>query len=449
MTGLMRNWIKYCIKSLASITALVITVALCMAAPTRTVTAQSNPPGVSVAAKVTVPASMRSAPFNTDRTLNIPPGFDIAVYARVDGARFMAVAPNNDLLVSQPADGKVVLVRATSGGDPQLFEYATGLRGPHDIVFHAIGDVTYVYISETHQINRFIYKEGDTQSHDREVVVPNLPDRQSVGAYAHQLKNIALDSKHKLYVAIASTCNACVEDTTADPVRGSIYQYDADGKNGRLYAQGIRNAEGLAILPGTDELWIVINNRDNIAYPLNDSTGNYGKIVPGYVDNHPPEEFVRVREGGNYGWPFCNPNPDSPSGLDNMSFDPDYELNKDGKVDCSKMDKIDKGMQAHTAPLGMIFTGGTKMADPYQPGAIVGLHGSWNRTQPIGYKVVYFPWDSTKNALGQQIDLITGWLSEGAQNPWGRPVDIAVDQQGSLFISDDTAGVVYKLSKQS
>ena len=315
----------------------------------------------------------------------------------------MAVAPNGDLLVSNPGAGVVKLVRPNPSGDPIISDYVTGLGRPHDIVFHSINSTTYVYISEKNQISRFVYNPGDTVAHDRQIVVSDLPDAslsELHGAYGHELKNIALDSTHKLYVSIGSTCNACESDTLSDPVRGAIYQYDADGSNGRLFARGLRNAEGLAFIPGTTTLWAAVNNRDNIAYPYQDATGNYGKVLSSYVDNHPPEEFTRVRDGGNYGWPFCNPNPDSASGYDTMPFDRDVEFNATGaKLDCSTADSISKGIQAHSAPLGLTFLQDTNFPALYRDGVTIGLHGSWNRTTPTGYKVIYFPWDSaTPNA---------------------------------------------------
>ncbi len=411
--------------------------------------AVSSPPGASVSTKVQVPSSMRSAPFNTDRYLNVPPNFSIAVYARINKARFMALAPNGDLLVSQPSTGRVLLVRPNGSGDPLVSNFVTGLRQPHDIVFDKIDATNYVYICESNQINRFIYNPGDRTAHDRQVVVTGLPDSSTPelkGAYAHALKNIALDANHKLYVSIGSSCNACLADTKSDPLRGAIYQYNADGTNKQLFAQGLRNAEGLAFVPGRNDLWVVVNNRDNIAYPYNDGSGNYGKVIASYVDNHPPEEFTRVRAGGNYGWPFCNPNSDRSNGFNNMPFDRDYEFNADGHVECAKMDQIIKGIQAHSAPLGLTFLQDKNFPSLYQNGAVVGLHGSWNRTTKTGYKVAYFPWDSTNQVPGAQVDLVSGWLNMATQEVWGRPVDLAVDQQGNLLISDDYSGTIYKLS---
>lgn len=408
---------------------------------------QETTPAGSVAVQVSVPASMRSSPFDVERKLTVPPNFKIAVYARIPDARFMALAPNGDLLVSEPGDGKVVLVRPAAHGDPQIFNFVTGLRKPHDIVFHTIGKTTYVYISETNQINRFIYRTGDTVEHNRQIVVAGLPDSSSPelhGAYGHELKNIALDSHDKLYVSIGSTCNACVSDTQSNPKRAAIYQYNADGSHGRLYAQGLRNAEGLAFLPGTNTLWVAVNNRDNIEYPLQDASGNYQKVLPTYVDNHPPEEFIAVRDGGNYGWPFCNPDPDKT--VNGMPFDRDVEFNADGHVDCSKMDRVTKGIQAHSAPLGLTFLQNTQAPASYRNGALIALHGSWNRTSKTGYKLIYFPWNASTQKPGNQVDLVTGWLDAQSQDVWGRPVDSAIDAQGNILISDDLSGTVYKLT---
>jgi glucose/arabinose dehydrogenase len=394
--------------------------------------------------KVQVPQSMRTGVFAQDRYLNVPSGFAISVYARIPGTRFMAMAPNGDMLVSVPGDGKVVLVHPQANGDPRVSDYVTGLSKPHDIVFHAIGQTTYVYISETNQVDRFVYHTGDTQAQGRQIIVSGLPDSslpELHGQYGHELKNIALDDQHHLYVSVASTCNACVEDTISNPVRGAIYQYDENGKNGHLYARGLRNAEGLAFVPGTNTLWVAVNNRDNIAYPFQDSTGNYGQVVPSYVDNHPPDEFTQVRSGGNYGWPFCNPDP--AHGMNTMPFDRDVQFNADGHVNCDAMDRINKGIQAHSAPLGLSFISDASMM---HMGALIGLHGSWNRTQLTGYKVIFFPWNTVTNVPGNQVDLVTGWIEAGNQQAWGRPVDSIADAQGNVFISDDQSGTIYKLS---
>ncbi len=404
----------------------------------------------TVPVKVDVPAALKTGIFSQDRYLTVPAGFHPSLFASVPGARFLAVAPNGDVLVSNPGAGKVILLRPDpAGGLPRKNDFVSGLRLPHGIVFHTIDNTTYVYISESNQIDRYVYVSGDTVAHDRQVVVTGLPDSslpELHGSYGHELKNIALDVDHKLYVSIGSTCNVCTSDTTSNPVRGAIYQYNADGTGDRLFARGLRNAEGLDLLPGARTLWAAVNNRDNIAYAAQDGTGNYGKVIQSYVDNHPPDIFTPVRDGGNYGWPFCNSNPDGPTGLDSMPFDRDLEMNGDGHVDCSTMDKVVKGIQAHSAPLAMMFLQGTAFPQAYRNGAITALHGSWNRTTPTGYKVVYFPFDPLAQTPGLQMDLVGGWLDPKTQESWGRPVGLAVDPSGSLLISDDSAGVIYKLS---
>jgi glucose/arabinose dehydrogenase len=450
----------------AAIAASVVLAAACddeAARPVRpdeTVTAPqirataSPPPAASLTVKVEVPASMRTSPFNVDRFLTIPPNFSIAVYARVSGARFIAAAPNGDLLVSNPGASAVYLVRPSStGSDPTVTTWASGLYKPHDIVFHTINAQTYVYVAEGDKIARYTYSTGDATGQGRQVLISGLPNASSPGlggAYGHELKNIALDDNHQLYVSIASTCNVCLSDTQSNPVRASIYVYDADGTAGRIFARGLRNAEGVSLIPGTTTLWVVVNQRDNIAYPFHndwngDGSDDYGKVMQSYVDNHPPDEFSRVRDGGNYGWPFCNPNPDSPSGMNDMPFDRDVEQNADGShLDCATADRINKGIQAHSAPLGLLFLQGTNAPSAYRDGAVVPLHGSWNRAVRTGAKVIYFPWDPATQLPVQQIDLVSGWLESGSY--WGRPVDAAVDPNGNLYISDDQSGTIYRLT---
>jgi glucose/arabinose dehydrogenase len=230
-------------------------------------------------------------------------------------------------------------------------------------------------------------------------------------------------------VSIASTCNACASDTRSDPIRGAIYRWDAAGRNAgkALVARGIRNAEGLAIAPGTHDLWVVVNNRDNIIDPAT------GRKDTAYVDNHPPEEFIKIRQGADYGWPFCNPDPSG--GLRNMPFQRDYELNREGAAaDCEAATAVDVGIQAHSAPLGLTFVPDL--------GAVVALHGSWNRSRPTGYKVINFPW--VDGRPGDQHDLATGFL--GAEAPWARPVDVATLPDASLLVSDDFGGTVFRFA---
>ena len=407
------------------------------------------PPGATTTVAVSVPASMQSAPFDVPRSLTVPQGFAISVYARVPGARFIAVTPEGNLLVSSPGAGKVSLVRPGTGADAQVSDWVTGLRLPHDLVFHTMGGTQWLYVSESNGVRRYAWT-GATTAPDSEVVVTGLPDSSTPelhGVYGHELKNIALDGQDRLFVSIASSCNVCISDAVADPVRGAIYAYDATGGNQRLYARGLRNAEGLAFFPGTNDLWVAVNNRDNLPYPFNDGTGQYGQVIPSWVDNHPPDEFIHLRDGGNYGWPYCNPNPDSPSGLFDMPFDRDYDTNRDGsQADCSMMDRVTLGIQAHSAPLGFTFLQGTSFPAPWSSGAAIALHGSWNRETPTGDKVILVPFVNGNEQPSSAVDLVTGWTNADGTY-WGRPVDVAVDSRGGLLISDDRSGTVYRLSR--
>lgn len=412
-------------------------------APAVASSAASPVPGIGTLTRVKVQAAgaLAAAPFDQDRFLNLPAGWTASVYARIEKARFMAMTPSGDLLVSQPATGKVRIVR---GG--QVTDFATGLRQPHDMVFAPLGGKMFLFIAESHRVMRYPYQNGDLKAHDGQVAVDGLPDNSTPelrGAYAHVLKNIAVQGE-TLYVSIASTCNACVEDTVSDPQRASIYTYAAGGTNSgkHMLASGIRNAEGLAFRPDTQELWIVVNNRDNTLVPDDrdvdgDGKSDKGKKMAKFVDDYPAEEFIKVRDGAFYGWPFCNPNSDN--GLHDMTFFRDYELNKDGtKADCAKADSINLGLAPHSAPLGLTFAKGKPGA-----GALVPMHGSWNRTKPAGYKVQFVPWTST--GPGDPVDLVTGFVEPNGKW-WGRPVDVALDTDGTILVSDDGSGTILRLT---
>ncbi|WP_019142281.1 PQQ-dependent sugar dehydrogenase [Noviherbaspirillum massiliense] len=413
----------------------------------------SAPAAASVQQTLEVPSTLASGTFSSARTLNVPPGMGIRLWARVDNARFLALAPNGDVLVSIPDSGEVRLLRERPGDVPQEFSFATGLRNPHDMVFHTIGNVTYLYIAESNRVTRSVYQPGDTTSAAREVVVDNLPDSSSPelgGTYGHELKNIAVGPDHKLYVSIGSNCNACVEDTQANPVRGAIYQYDADGSNGRLFARGLRNAEGLDFLPVTNTLWVTVNNRDEIKYPFaNDFDGDgsidLGKIIDAFVDDNPPDLFTAVGDGANYGWPFCNSLPNA--SMANLEFANDADLNLNGSnFDCARATRASKGIAAHSAPLGFSFLQNSNVAPAFRQGAVVALHGCWNcTTLSAGYKVMFFPFDGAGNA-GAGIDLVSGFVIDPvARDVWGRPVDAIADGKGNILISDDFAGAIYQL----
>lgn len=409
------------------------------------------PVAASVPSKLEVPSALASAPFDTDRSLVIPPGFGIRVWSRVSDARFMALAPNGDVLVSVPDEGRIVLLRERAGDVPQQFDFATGLRNPQDMVFHTINGVTWLYFSESNRVSRTVYEPGKTGIGNREVIVDNLPDAQSPefdGSYSHELKNIAIGPDDKLYVSIGSSCNVCASDAQANPVRDAIYQYGADGKGGRLFARGLRYAEGLDFIPGTGALWVTVNSRDQLPVPFDadvdgDGMNDIGKVIASFVDHNPADFFTQVRDGGDYGWPYC----DEVTNGGTAALAPDYDTNPRGeKFDCSTATRASKDIPAHSAPLGMSFLHNTAVPLAYRKGAVVAEHGCWNCTALIaGYKVSFFPFDDAGNA-GSEMDLVTGFATDpAARKVWGRPVDVIADAKGGILISDDFAGAIYEL----
>lgn len=405
-----------------------------------------------VAVTVDVHPTMVTAPLDRARVLSVPPGLKVRVLARVAGARFMQVLPDGDVLVSQPGSGRITLVRPSGADTSTTFTFASGLGSPHDMVLVDLSGVWWLYVAESHRVTRAVYNPGDTTIGAMQTVVDGLPDSSTPelrGTYAHALKNIAVSAAGTLYVSIASSCNACESDVNATPVRGAIYRYDADGANGRLYARGIRNAEGLDFLPGTDQLWAVVNHRDQIAYPFDDDfdgdgVGDLGRVMPAYVQINPPEPFIQVRDGANHGWPYCNPVPNG--SMTDLELVADHELNREqSRLACATVPRVDFGIAAHSAPLGLSFLQGAPLPAALTTGAAVALHGCWNCTAPVGYKVVGIRFDGQGRPVGSE-DLLAGFVGQTTASAWGRPVDVAAHpQRASMLVSDDLGGVIYEV----
>lgn len=409
------------------------------------------PAAASVRATLEVPSALASPPLDVERSLVIPPGFGIRVWSRVPNARYMALAPNGDVLVSVPGDGRIVLLRERANDVPQQFDFATGLRNPQDMAFHTVGNTVYLYFSESNRISRAIYDPAKTTLGNRETVVGNLPDSQSPGFngnYSHELKNFAIGPDDKLYVSVGSTCNVCTSDAQADFVRGAIYQYALDGSGGRLFARGLRYAEGLRFIPGTNTLWATVNSRDELPYPFEadingDGKSDIGAVIDAFVDKNPADFFTQIRDGGNYGWPYCDEVTDGTT----SGPAPDFDTNPRGvNFDCASVTRASKDLAAHSAPLGLSFLQNTAVPVAYRKGAVVAEHGCWDCTSlSSGYKVSYFPFDDAGNA-GNEMDLVTGFVTDpDARSVWGRPVDVIADAGGNLLISDNSAGAIYQL----
>lgn len=403
--------------------------------------------GRLVSVPLDIPVSLRSGTFATPRNLNVPPGWTASLLGVHGGARFAVVAPNGDLLVTNSGTVRRY-VPGPPGTAAAVNTFVSGLNTGHDLVFTRIGTQWWLYVGEKNRIRRARWNPGDTVAGTWENVVTGLPDNslpELGGAYGHVLKNIAIDG-NTLYLSIASASNANVADRQGDPIRCAIYAYNLDGTNRRLVANGVRNAEGLAIEPGTNNLWLAVNNRDQTRYPYQTGPFGFGELNAAYVDDHPPDELIRVANGADYGWPYANPSPDSLNGMDFMPFDPDYDNNRLwANFPESTFARVAKGIQAHSAALGITFFGDKPVVPSLRQGVAIALHGSWNRRQKTGYKVVWFPWFAPASVpLGQQ-DLVTGFLNPDGNSSWDRPVDVAVLNDGSVIVTGDQAGGVYRL----
>jgi glucose/arabinose dehydrogenase len=257
-----------------------------------------------------------------------------------------------------------------------------------------------------------------------------------------------------LYVSIGSTGNTSAADRDADPERAAILRLAAGAARAEVYARGVRNGTGLAVAPD-GAVWTAVNDRDNIAYPFDrdftgDGRSDRGAVLQDYVNDHPMEELARLTPGRDLGWPYCNPDPDvrpgsagSPLDYSARPFVRDQQLNADGsRLDCATLPRVEQGMPAHSAPLGLSFAGGAGLPG-LGAGALVGVHGSWNRQPPRAPEVTFFPWRG--GTLGDGRTLLGGFqAAEGSR--WGRPVAAVRGPDGAVYVSDDLAGALYRLS---
>jgi glucose/arabinose dehydrogenase len=271
----------------------------------------------------------------------------------------------------------------------------------------------------------------------------------------HRPKSIAIGPDHTIYVAIGSASNATPDEPGESPPRASVLSFKSDGTHMQVFATGVRNGEGLSFAPdGT--LWTAVNERDEIAYPFHHAYGEfadaYGHVIPQYVGEHPPDEVARLTAGRNLGWPYCNPDPDKKPGSQKshflylrMPFDADVQTNAGGTtLNCSSLAPIELGIPAHSAPLGFNFLEGSAIKGHYSHGAVLATHGSWDRTPPRPPAVLWMPWQKSKDTLGKSMTIVEGF-QESSGSRWGRPVDAVPGPDGSLYVTDDTAGAIYRL----
>jgi glucose/arabinose dehydrogenase len=360
-----------------------------------------------------------------------------------------AVTPEGDLLVSEPANGSVIEL---GGGKVATTESVVlaGLESPQGLAFAKRGDGWVLYVGESDQIDAYPWHDGRTGK--QTVIAPDLPDEQPAGDDIHRQKDVVVAPDGTIYFDVGSSSNASPADRGYHPERGVIDSVGPAGGPVKMVMQGVRNGEGLALAPdGT--VWTAINNRDEIPYPFHKPAEGhsdaFGQVVRSYVDNHPPEEVAPVTQGRDLGWPLCNPEQgksDPPGSLADVPLIPDSVTNPGGKaLDCAKLEPIQVGLPAHSAPLGMSFLEGTKVPAPWSGGAVVAAHGSWDRQEPRPPAVLWLRWDAKHRTLLPAKTLVSGFQEANGER-WGRPVDVVPGPEGSLFVSDDTAGAIYKLT---
>lgn len=405
-------------------------VGILLLAACSTPSPQSSPappaavPGRLVSAPVSVGADLAQAPLDQPRRALIPDGWTMSVWARIPKARLATWTPDGALLVSVPSRGQIVKVTPGAAPGPLL----EGLDQPHGMTFAG----STLYVAESNRIDAYDYTGG--RAINGRTVAAGLPDARSPdlhGAYAHALKSVAVGPDGAVYFSIGSTANISPQDRTASPPRATIMQIPPGGGPAEPFATGVRNGTGLAVAPD-GSLWTAVNNRDNTPDPD-------GQVDVGYVNDHPPESLARLTPGRELGWPYCNPD----GGPANLPFVRDMSTNKDGSLmDCRALPPVEQSMGAHSAPLGLAFTTGV-LPGPYADGALVGIHGSWNRKPPRAPEVSFFPWRD--GALGDQQTLVGGFQAEDGSR-WGRPVAAVVGPDGAVYVSDDDAGAIYRLA---
>ncbi len=413
--------------------------------------ATSGPPLVE--SPLAVPSGLDDGSLGQPRKVLAPGGWTVSVWARVDGARLEAWTPDGRLLVSRPKSGDVVALSPSSSGPPQQQTLLSGLNQPHGLAFAG----STLYVAESDRVDAYDYSAGAVSN--RSTVVDGLPDAKSPdlrGAYAHALKSVAVGTDGAVYVSVGSTGNSSAEDRDASPQRATVLRVPPARGAATVFARGVRNGTGLAIDPD-GSVWTAVNNRDNIQYPYDrpygsDGGSDQGEVLPAYVADHPMEPLARLTEGRDLGWPYCNPDPDVDPGVPGSAltyarrpFVRDVETNDDETLlDCASLPPVEQGMGAHSAPLGLSFASG--LPDPYGTGALVGIHGSWNRQPPRPPEVAFFAW--YQGALGNQQTLLSGFQNADGDR-WGRPVMAVQGPDKAVYVTDDAAGAVYRMQPPS
>lgn len=352
-------------------------------------------------------APLPPADNKTDMPLNLPPGFSISIFAKdLPGARVMRIDRFGNMWVSRTSDGAVALLEIDrdTGKIAHQGDVFRDFRKPHGLAFDPRpGRELALYIAEEHRVRRFA-----TYSEDPGETVLSLPDSGG----GHFTRTIAFGPDGTLYISVGSSCNVCRE---ADPRRATILRYDLEAQRSEIFARGLRNAVFLA-WDSFGRMWATEMGRDWLG------------------DDLPPDEINIVEQGSDYGWPIC---------YGKNIHDGDFDTNVYIRDPCA--DKIPSAIDipAHSAPLGLAFIPPqSPWPEEYWYDLLVSYHGSWNRSESTGYKVMRHRFDAAGNYQGVE-DFITGWI--GPSGALGRPVDIVIRPDGAMYLSDDKAGVIYKI----
>lgn len=332
--------------------------------------------------------------------IDLPEGFTIEIYADdVPNARSMVEGDRGTVFVSTRSDGRVFAVVPQADGSTRVRTIAEGLRTPNGIEF-LDGDL---YVAETTRLIRFSGIEGRLDDPpDYEVLDDSFPEKRH-----HGWRYMKFGPDGKLYMSIGAPCNVCDRDGF-----GIIQRMNPDGSEKETFAFGVRNSVGLEFHPDTGELWFTDNGRDML-----------GDNTPAGELNHAPVA------GLHFGFPFCHGG--------NVP-DPDFG----GERACSEFRAPARRLGPHVAPLGLEFYDGTMFPDDYRGSVFIAEHGSWNRSQKIGYRISRVPMRGD-TASGYEI-FAEGWLQD--EEVSGRPVDLLIQADGSLLVSDDHAGRIYRIS---
>ena len=338
-----------------------------------------------------------------------PAGFKVNLYADsgLNQPRQIRVAPDGDFFVADSGAGEIKVFRGiTKEGKPeQVSVFATGLKQPFGVNFYPNGDnPSFVYVGNTNSVVRFPYRNGDMRaSGAAEVIIPEIP-----AGGGHWTRDVVFSKDGRsLLLAVGSASNIDDPDKSkAEFHRANILEYTPEGKFVGIYASGIRNPVGLAINKETSELWISVNERDNLG------------------DNLVPDYITSVKKGGFYGWPYFY-----------IGANADARLNGAHPELKDKTIVPDVLLQPHNASLGITFYEGKQFPAEYQGDLFAAEHGSWNRAVRAGHEVIRVPLDKGKSS-GVYQDFLTGFVTEDGK-PWGRPVGVAIAKDGSMLVTDD------------